>query len=513
MEPGVGTERLRAPAEWLAGQSRLRCTRWVMLRAGLRVLPLLSALALLGCGDSVPSMMGETSSSGDGDGDGDGDATGDGDGEMSQPLRPNWHEDIAPLVYENCVGCHFDGGIGPFSLETYESAAAWGTISNEAIHARVMPPWGAEETDECQPPAPYKNDARLTDEERQLFDDWVNNNTPEGDPANAAALPEPPSLDLEGVSVERQNPTPFTVTGTEDSFPCMVVDPGHTEDVWVTGIQMIPDNDQVVHHVLTYIDPTGASDAVVDEDGKFDCPGGFANLDGVIQMSTWTPGNVPTELPPNSGFPMPVGSKVIMAYHYHPTGQGDEVDQSSIALRWTNEKPELNAYVGVSGAIFDTPSTLLPGPNDPGDEPLFEIPPNVPDHVETVRIEMDEGIPPIAIFSEGAHMHYVGVDMKIWIERGDEEICLLHVPAYDFGWQRNYDFDVPVDEMPTVQGGDVVYYRCTYDNTLGNPALAKLLDEQGLSEPVTIGVGEQSLEEMCANLFGLVSPLPLDQLF
>ena len=477
-----------------------------------RLCPLLCALALAACAE-VPDSMGsdsdgQESSSGEGDGDGDGSGDGDGDAEA---LSPNWHEDIAPLVYDNCVSCHFEGGIGPFSLESYASASAWGEVSNEAIQDRVMPPWHAEETEECQPPAPFKHDARLSEEQRQLFADWVAAGTPEGDPADAAALPAPPSLDLDVVSVELPNPTPFAVTGSEDSFPCMVVDPGHTEDVWVTGIQMIPDNDAVVHHVLTYIDPTGASDAVVDENGMFECPGGFANLDGVVQMSTWTPGNVPTELPPDSGFPMPVGSKVIMAYHYHPTGMGEEMDQSSIALRWTTEEPKMTAYVGVTGAIFDTPDELLPGPNDPGDEPLFEIPANVSDHVETVRIEMDPGIPPIAIFSEGAHMHYVGVDMKIWIERAGEEICLLHVPRWDFNWQRNYDYDVAVEDMPTVQGGDVVYLRCTYDNTLDNPSLVKALAEQGLSEPVTVGVGEQSLEEMCANLFGLVSELPIDQ--
>jgi hypothetical protein len=38
---------------------------------------------------------------------------GQGDGDA---LRPNWHQDIAPLVYENCVGCHYEGGIGPFAL-------------------------------------------------------------------------------------------------------------------------------------------------------------------------------------------------------------------------------------------------------------------------------------------------------------------------------------------------------------------------------------------------------------
>ena len=36
-----------------------------------------------------------------------------------------------------------------------------------------------------------------------------------------------------------QNPSPFTVGGTSDSFVCMVVDPGNEQDVWVTGVQIV----------------------------------------------------------------------------------------------------------------------------------------------------------------------------------------------------------------------------------------------------------------------------------
>ncbi len=473
------------------------------------------SFVLVACGGGDPAeTTSETGSTGEETATPSGEAESEGAGESEggEALRPSWHEDVAPLVYRSCVGCHYDGGIGPFALDTYERAAPWGPVLDEVVQAKTMPPWGAHDTDECQSPAPFKDDMRLSDAERQLFADWVAAGTPEGDPAKAAALPEPPSLGLKDTTATLQNPVPFTVEGKEDLFVCMVVDPGNTEDVWVTGTQMVPDNDAVVHHVLTYIDPDGASDAVVDEDGKFDCPGGFVSLPGVQQMSTWVPGGVPTEMPPDTGIPMPAGSKVIMAYHYHPSGAGAELDQSSIAMRWTTEKPPLTGYVGVIGAAFSVGEDLLPGPNDPNGVPVFEIPPNVADHTETVVYELPEGLPPIAIFSEGAHMHYVGVEMKIWIERDGEDICLLHVPRYDFNWQRLYDYDVPVDQMPTIQGGDKLYLRCTYDNTLNNPNLVEALAQQGLSEPVTVGLGEQSLEEMCLSLFGLTSALPLDEL-
>jgi hypothetical protein len=469
---------------------------------------LLLALPSLACSE-VPSSDGdtqaETSSTGDGDGDpGDGDGDGDGDA-----LRPNWHEDIAPLVYASCVGCHFEGGIGPFALETYQQAQPFAALMSDAVNDGIMPPWGAIETDECQPTHTWLNDTRLSAEQKQLLGDWVANGTPEGDLDLAAPLPEPPSLELTNTTTVLQNPTPFTVGGNQDSFVCMVVDPGHTQDVWITGIQMIADNAEVVHHVLTYIDTMSASDALVDGDGKFSCPGGFVSLDGTTQISTWVPGGVPTETPPDVGFAMPVGSKIIMAYHYHPTGAGDEIDQSSIALRWTEEEPEIKAFMGVIGAIFNDDG-IDPGPNDPGGVPAFHIPPNVTGHTESITYQLPDILPPIPIFTIGTHMHYVGVDMKISIERDGQELCWLQTPRWDFNWQRLYDVDAPIDEMPVVQGGDVIKLRCTYDNTLDNPFLAEALAQQGLSEPIPVGVGESTLEEMCAMLFGVATNLPIE---
>jgi hypothetical protein len=92
------------------------------------------ALPAFACSE-VPSSQSDSDTqaetSGDGDGDGDGDP-GDGDGD-NEALRPNWHEDVAPLVYASCVGCHFEGGIGPFALETYEQAAPFAALMRDAV--------------------------------------------------------------------------------------------------------------------------------------------------------------------------------------------------------------------------------------------------------------------------------------------------------------------------------------------------------------------------------------------
>src|SRR5262245_34538503 len=55
--------------------------------------------------------------------------------------EPTYVRDIQPLVAAKCVGCHTDGGIGPFPLETYEQVSAVAGPVAAAVAARTMPPW------------------------------------------------------------------------------------------------------------------------------------------------------------------------------------------------------------------------------------------------------------------------------------------------------------------------------------------------------------------------------------
>ena len=86
------------------------------------------------------------------------------------------------------------------------------------------------------------------------------------------------------------------------------------------------------------------------------------------------------------------------------------------------------------------------------------------------------------------------------------EECLLQTPHWDFNWQRGYRYDAPLDELPTAGPGDVLQFRCTYDNSLDNPFVRDALDEQGLTEPREVRLGEESLDEMCLGAFAVAYP-------
>jgi hypothetical protein len=435
-----------------------------------------------------------------------GDATGDGDGDSGETggdaTRPNWYEDVSLLVAENCTGCHNDGGIAPFSMESYESTAPWAGLIADSTEDKLMPPWHASVSDQCQPPFPYLHDPQLSDEQIQMFRDWADLGAPEGDPADAVELPAPPDLGLADPSttVLMESPIEVAVEGsTLDYFHCVSFDPGNTEEVYVDGFQVIEGNREILHHVLMYVDTDGES-ASWEGGVKENCGGG-SGLSGAPQLvAGWVPGSAPLEPPEGVAVTLPPGARIVYNVHYHATGAGPQVDDSTgVALRWSNQAPDYTSLFTLIGS----PGI---GTSNTG---LLHIPAGEKNHFEEFEWEVSvdgQPIPDIVdirIWTIANHMHKVGVNMKVWIERAGEELCLLHTPRWDFNWQRFYNYDVPIEDGFQVKGGDVVHVQCEYDNTLDNPAVVEALAEVGLEEPIDVFVGEGTLDEMCLAAIGV----------
>lgn len=414
--------------------------------------------------------------------------------------RPNWHEDIAPIVATSCQSCHVPGGIGPFSLKTYEESKPWAQHMAAQVAEGLMPPWHALETDVCQPPLPYLHDPRLTPEEKARFQDWADLGAPEGDPKKAASLPDPPSLDLANPTktVLMSSPVEVDKVGsTFDFFHCLSFDPGNDAPVYVDGMQVVAGNRKIVHHVLIFVD-AGAESASWPGGVKKNCGGG-SGIGGGQLIGGWVPGGLPIEAPAGVATELPAGARLIFNVHYHATGGGPETDDATgIALRWSDTPAEWGTYwslIGDPGAGNSlTGGLLIPaGADNHVEEYEYTIPNQFPDLVD------------VRVWSVLNHMHKVGVDMRMWIVDRDtgEETCLLHTPKWDFNWQRGYQFDAPITSSFRVKAGDKVRLKCIYNNTTTNPGVVELLAEAGLDAPVDVGLGEGTLDEMCLTGVGV----------
>jgi hypothetical protein len=419
------------------------------------------------------------------------------------PAAPTWYQDIAPTVIAKCGGCHREAGIAPFSVETYEDSAPWAMALADAVESHRMPPFAADDTDECEMAHGWKEDLRLSDEEKQALRAWADAQAPEGDPEAAAPVSEPPPVELTTVDTTLQMQGAVTIGGTTDQFLCFSLDPALTEDRYLQALQIVPGNERIVHHVLIYEDEEGASAELAGPDGSFPCSGG--SIEGEL-IGAWAPGALPARTPEGAGMRVPAGARLVMNVHYHPTGGADEMDEgSAIQLDWLDERPAWLAVLSLVG----NGDGLQPGPNDENGVE-FRIPAGASGHTETHLVEIPAEYPELRLWGIGAHMHYVGVDMLIGVQReaspGPAEECLLHTPYYNFEWQRLYTYDHTLDDAIRVAGGDSLYLRCIYENTLDNPGVVKALGQQGLEAPIEVVLGEETLDEMCLGVYGIAVP-------
>lgn len=352
-------------------------------------------------------------------------------GRLREP-RPDaqvtWSNQIVRIMQTHCQECHRPNEIGPFSLLKYAEAVGWAGMIAEVVAEGRMPPWHANPAH-----GKFKGEARLSDEEKQLIQQWLSDGAPAGDPAD---LP-PPREFTDGwyigepdlVLYNCEEPEYIPATGVVD-YRYFVVDPQFREAKWLQAMETRPSNRSVVHHVAVYALWPGQSWT----DAFKQCITGY------------TPGASHHVLPTNVALYVPAGVRFVFQMHYTVVGT-PQTDRTALAFKFADpklvERRTLNLRVDRTG--FTIP------PNDPA----FEL-------VATYRLEHD-GI----LHSMLPHMHLRGKSFRIEATYPDgEREVLLDVPHYDFNWQHVYR---PIESLPIPSGTE---FRCiaTYDNSTENLA-------------------------------------------
>jgi peroxiredoxin len=362
---------------------------------------------------------------------------------------------IAPIFQRRCVECHRPGEIAPFPLLSYDDVLGWEETILEVIADNRMPPWLANPKH-----GEFKNDARLTDDEKELIKTWVKNGSPEGDKAD---LPEPPKFAegwryREPDQVIYMDDKPFDVPaeGVVD-YQYYVVDPKWEEDKYIVAAEARPDNRAVVHHIIAYLIAPGV-DPREDHDRRM--------------LVGYAPGSPPTVVGEGLAIHVEAGSKLLFEMHYTPNGVAQS-DLSYIGVTFT-ERDRVRNFVNGRAAINHK----------------FEIPPQVANHevVAKYRSREDE-----LLLRFMPHMHLRGKSFRYEaIYPDDSREVLLDVPAYDFNWQLSYELAQP-KRLP--KGTQVV---CTahYDNSAGNPS--------NPDPNKAIHWGQQSWDEMMIGFFDVI---------
>jgi hypothetical protein len=453
------------------------------------ILPTLSLMTVLaGCTHTLP--VDESSDTTNGT------ETGDGDGDGDSPAAITYWQDVVPIYYESCVSCHQDGGIGPFPLDDYASAAAWAPASALAVENRVMPPWLVTDNGTCNS---WQHSPVLSQEQIDTIMAWVDEGAPEGTPRDDLTLPDLAGLsDTTPISTPEFMPEPLLTQ--YDEYRCFLIDPGFDHDVYMTGYEVTPGNDALVHHVLAMpVDPNRIVDSgmtnmqvmqALDDESPdrlgWPCLGLAGEEVDVEGMPvSWAPGQGAVQLPADSGFRIGAGNLMVVQIHYNMF-DGTLIGQTDS----TTVELQLVDTVAREG-LFDIVDLLLDTLylGDP-----YVIPVGDPAHEFSWRLPADwyigwQGSEELEMWGFFPHMHTYGTSLtaRVFDENGEELGCVGEVPRWDFGWQIYYFMEQPIVLKP----GYEIEVTCTYDTT---------------DAPVALLPGWGTLNEMCLMGMYLVAP-------
>ncbi|REK08969.1 MAG: hypothetical protein DWQ37_19080 [Planctomycetota bacterium] len=378
-------------------------------------------------------------------------------GRNLQPVADSevtYSNQIARIMNANCVFCHREGQIAPFTLTNYEEVAGWASMINEVVQLQRMPPWHAN-----QEYGHFKNDARLSDSDKELIAKWVDAGAPEGDPAD---LPEPPQFaegwmipEPEEVVYMRDEAFDVPATGVVD-YQHFVVDPGWKEDRWIAAIEPRPGNPAIVHHILLFVLPPSGN-----------MMGGLGS--GNDFLGAYAPGLRPEPLKPGLARFVPAGSKLIFQMHYTPNGS-EQKDRSYCGFVFADPET-VKQEVRVSSAV----------------NAVFQIPPGDSSFPVNARYIFHEDTHLLTMMP---HMHLRGKAFRYEAvyPDGSKEV-LLDVPNYDFCWQTHYRLAEP-KFLPRGTRMDCYAVFDNSEDNLNNPDPTK-----------TIGFGDQTWDEMMIGFF------------
>ena len=347
---------------------------------------------------------------------------------------PDYATDVAPIIIENCVACHNQGGVGPFAFDSYVMVLGWSPMIREVLMNKRMPPM------QVDPDIGHSDNARyLPTKELQTLVHWIDAGAPRGlsatdplenfEPANEDrwVLGEPDYI----VSAKSHDVPP---TGVLD-YVYDRVDLPFVEDKWLRAVEYKAGDSSVLHHLVTFV-------TAPDEDfwGK--------ERDEIYTerrfVESYSPGKVNAKIfEKGTGVFIPKGSSLSMQFHYVTNGRRT-TDSSRIGLYFSEEQNLRERLVQVVSSRF-----VLP-PN----EPNFEL------QADFVFES------PVVLTGVRAKMNYRGKRMKFSIEEADGIIKdIFSIPAYNYGWQPHYKLNEPL----VLEAGTKIYVRGALDNSISNP--------------------------------------------
>ncbi len=336
----------------------------------------------------------------------------------------SYEKTIAPLLIDNCVTCHRQGGIGPWQMTSYDMVKGFSPMIREVVRTERMPPWHAD-----APHDVFSNDRSLSNEEIRTLVHWIEAGSPRGSGSDPLAelKKQWPEWELGEPDLIVEIPA-FDVPATGViPYQMPMVDSPLQDDTWVRAVDFQPGDRTVLHHIIATM---GTSAESVRDGGSL---GGYV------------PGAGPMVVPEEAGVLIKKGAKFFFQMHYTVSGKPAR-DASRMGLYFRKDAPKYQMRSAV----------ML--------KPTLKIPANTKAHTESASKTFEHDV---IVYNLLPHSHFRGKASNFiaTYPDGREEI-LLSVPNYDFNWQTTYELKTP----KLLPAGTKVTHSTTWDNSAQNKA-------------------------------------------
>jgi tetratricopeptide (TPR) repeat protein/mono/diheme cytochrome c family protein len=369
---------------------------------------------------------------------------------QSAPDRKNnrritFNRDIAPIVFQSCARCHRPGESGPFSLLTYDDVKKHARQIEAVTRTRFMPPWLPESQ-----ALKFADEWRLSDEQIAIIEKWVEEGTPEGNPADLPSQPkfaEGWQLGQPDLVLKSTKPYQLLASGS-DMYWNFIFPVPIDSTRWVKAVEIRPGDKRFVHHANILVDRLQNSRQRETESGA-----GFEGMEIKIESEAfdpdshflfWKPGTVPHAEPEGMALRLDKGTDLVLNVHLQPSGKPETI-QPTIGLYFT-----------------DQPATKFPMLLQLQNDAKLDIRAGDKNFIVIDELTLPVDVDLLAIYP---HAHYLGKDLQAVATLPDgSTITLIHISQWDLNWQAVYRYAEPV----FLAKGTRVSMQYVYDNSENN---------------------------------------------
>lgn len=359
-----------------------------------------------------------------------------------------YHEDVEPIVNDNCVVCHREGGIAPMALDSYELVSGFAPLIRQKVVSEEMPPYSYDRDVGIQA---LEEDWRLSEEQIDTIAAWVDQGATRGNPDNAPVAPDLPDPS-EWTFVDRYGPPDLVVPSTPIDVPAGGNDMWHrpqiptglAQDRCIRAVQVKPAGDAkaVVHHANSRF-------LVRNEEGE---------LEAADRLTEYAMGKVGELIPDGVCRRAPANAYVDWDIHLYPGGIGrmapgsvieDNVVEIGIWFHPEDYEPRFEQDLASYGV----------------DRGEMVVPP----HGVTMQQDFHSFDHPVRIdsFQPHGHLRMVAASLEVYYPGSGEMETISMISNWSAQWHHSHIYEE--DAAPLIPAGAVMIIKQWYDNTADNP--------------------------------------------